>query len=659
MILDAKGIPYDGAPSDSRSLQDGEALIVAGRSVLFKDWGLERAVKDGLKSSVWVYRAVRVIAQNAVTVPFFVHKKGMVVDNHPLNTLLTNPSILMPSEEFWEIIYSQMLLAGHSLVICPDYMIGGPVPDFMLSTNPDAVTAIYDQDKKRIIKYKSGDEEFKPQQILTFRLIDPTSQLKSISPLQASAKIVDTDIDALTWNRDQVRNGGIPKGFISFKTPVKPQAAREAEERIAQTYSRTGLGIGVLGSDASFLKVSDSTNELDFNTSRKLNREEILAAFGVPPQLVGIQDSSTYNNFETSERVFWQETIIPFTNVVSRQLNYYFRYFLAPGEKISPVLSGVAALRSYISGVSESSLNYYRMGVPVREINDLFKIGIPEYKGWDTSLTKTLPATVTAPSPDERSSPAVFYTPENRLIPSYKRSLREEEMEMDEIAQKWADFYLNVLTRMGESFIVHVESLKDEGIVPVSIEETIHQYQKDFMALLNDHYLEAALRMSEKVALVKRSSELEESLRKYFDDEGVALQEYGHISDTTVNAILAIIRDGYDDGLSVTEISARLSESGVLSASRALTISRTVTGTAGSMGQFLNAKSNGAKFKTWNVADASARPLHLSRSGETVEINSVFGKVLSPNGAYPRYPLDPNLHISDRINCRCSLTFSV
>lgn len=130
-----------------------------------------------------------------------------------------------------------------------------------------------------------------------------------------------------------------------------------------------------------------------------------------------------------------------------------------------------------------------------------------------------------------------------------------------------------------------------------------------------------------------------------------------YITETTRNQINGIISDSFGEQVAVTEISSRIRDVFPdMKSGRALTIARTETLSAVSMGQNLKVQEfkqqfprEAAKMKRmWITAqDDRVRDTHISNDGVSVEIGEKF-----PNGL--EYPRDPSGDASEVINCRCT-----
>jgi hypothetical protein len=125
--------------------------------------------------------------------------------------------------------------------------------------------------------------------------------------------------------------------------------------------------------------------ELEFIEGIKISREEICAAFNVPPCMVGILDKATYSNYQQAEDIFWKQTILPKlrrikpiinnTIITKYDKNIYFDFDL----------SGVLALQDDYETLSNIATKFFNIGIPPKQIIEKLNLPFEEYNGWDES----------------------------------------------------------------------------------------------------------------------------------------------------------------------------------------------------------------------------------------------------------------------------------
>ena len=135
------------------------------------------------------------------------------------------------------------------------------------------------------------------------------------------------------------------------------------------------------------------------------------------------------------------------------------------------------------------------------------------------------------------------------------------------------------------------------------------------------------------------------------------------VHQTLIDAIVQVIAKGYEDNISVAEITRNLQNKFGWYKAQALRIARTETTTATNYATVLAAENSDFELeKTWiSVQDnRTRRPPnsiydHLDMNGVKVDLNKPF----FTSGEEIMYPGDPNAKAGNVINCRCKIVFTV
>ena len=359
------------------------------------EWTTKNAVKNGYAASGWVYRAVSLISGHISSIPWSVVNSttGEKLADHPITTLLAHPNPEFSRMDFFELISSWQQLSGEAYIKKVEGADGQTAEIWPIS--PDRIAPIEGQGSKLIEGYEILNEkgvkvkssEYTTENTISVRFLDPANPCRGIGPLQVAAKSVDIDLDQLSWNKAAMQNRGVLDGVFTFDRTLDATAYDTVKKKIKELFSgpKNARDIGVIGSNAKYQRLSLTPAEMDFITSRRFNREEIFIIFGIPPQLAGVQDASTYNNYATSMRIFWELTLIPILDDIKDTFNFAFADELDAGTEIGYDVSSIPALKQTHREKGEISRMYHTMGVPVSALNDMFQLGIPEYEGWDIS----------------------------------------------------------------------------------------------------------------------------------------------------------------------------------------------------------------------------------------------------------------------------------
>lgn len=637
--------PWFRKKRERRNYAVADAWQTKMEQPVYTSWTLEKAVKEGYRANGWVYRAVNLITKAAASVPWkVVNEDGESLPKHHISVLLDRPNPHISRQDLFELIISWLELSGNSYL---KKVQSGERTVELWPISPDRLRPVPAKDVSEWLAGYALDESngvsFESEDIIHHKFFNPANPLLGIAPLEAAAKTVDCDNEQQDFNKAAMQNRGVVDGVMTFEREFEDQkdadvVADSLNERHAGP--KNARRIRVVGSNARYHRMSLTPVEMDFGVSRKFNRDEIFIILGVPPQYAGAQESSTYNNYSTSELIFWLSTVIPLLDDLADTFTHSLHSELNPGEKIQPDLSNVPVLRAALFTKSETAEKLFKMGVPFKQLNAVFKFGFNEFPGWDVPMPSQ--------STTEKAS-----AERKRLTLIEKRAVDDEQDEIENTAE-------NIMKPVFEELFekqrkaIFADFDKTGG---ANVTEIIEDSNDDWEKTLNGFYVTIGVKFGSDITIEKRQAEDEISalLEEYLDEEKLVLTEVSFISDTTVSLILQQMEEGLEQGWATKELQQAIIDVGTFSPARALMLARTITGNAANLGQWKSAELSGATHKTWITAGFEVRDSHKKMQGKTVKIDEDFkiGKEKA------RYPLDNRLSPGNRVNCRCTLTYEV
>ena len=640
------------------TISDSSIFMASGSKAVWSTFTVNKAVKDGYKISGWVYRAVSMIANSASVVPFIVvDKEGTRMEDHPIDILLQNPHPFLTRKQVSTLIILWLQLAGEgyfkkvkdgaSVVeiwpISPDRL--API----VSTETGQMISGYEE--KGVRGKTKVSSEYTFDNTFSIRLLDPSNPVTGISPLEVAARAVDLDNNQQDWNASTMQNRGVVDGVFTFDRDLTKEQHSTILSMVKEKFSgilnaRAPL---VVGSNAKYTRLGLNAIEIDYLNSRKFNREEIFIVYGVPPQLAGVQDSMTYDNFGSADRVFWESTLIPLVVDIADQYNLAFAEELGEDYKVIPDTSNVKALKKGEKEKSEIAKAYYEMDVPMSAINKKLELGIEEYEGWDKPKSSKVQV-VDEPKTEGRSVVLIkdeYRSAEsdterkdgfsrNMLQPAVEEMLQEQQLK---IFSDVDESGMDDLTWTATPTDKWVETFSDiSRVVAADFAGTVVVEER-----------------GQKLSMDYRNEDVDAEIEAYLEKEKVILNDLKNINATTADKIIIQVQYAIENDLDVAEFKQALIDTGIFSSARARTIADTTIGTFASIGQVSGARSAGATHKIWTTSLTEVRDIHVKRNKEKVGLDSKFSVQVGSVG--PRFPLDPDTDASDRINCRCSMTF--
>lgn len=320
-------------PVETKASLGATHILLDGKhEYAMKDW--KAYAQEGYGQNPTIYRCISLIAQNFAKVPLLIKdSKGDIIENHPVEALLNRPNPDEGGVEFRTAACSWYLLTGNAFMEIQkegdtsqlwhyqpyEMSVQGagkmPAQYTFMPGKPGAKT--WDVD------IRNGESDMLHWRTFT---PSPSSPRFGQAPLCAGARAGDTYNAGTDWRYNALKNGGSIKGLLNI--PGIDIKQREQLERIIkESFSgeRNADKIGVLNADAKFQTLGMNMKDADWLQGSKLNAQEIASVFGVPTQMLGIEGSQTFANYEQARLSFWLDTVMPVLDLYVSELTRFLR----------------------------------------------------------------------------------------------------------------------------------------------------------------------------------------------------------------------------------------------------------------------------------------------------------------------------------------------
>jgi HK97 family phage portal protein len=171
-----------------------------------------------------------------------------------------------------------------------------------------------------------GKRIFKREEIVHFHGYNPSDDVNGSSPIESLRRVLAEDYEASRMREQTLRNGARVSGYL--RRPLEaPDWGTEARTRFKrgwrQQYAGNGPEAGgtpVLEDGMEFVPASWNSEELQYIQVRKLTREEVAAAYHIPPPMVGILDHATFGNIEEQHKMLYMDTLGPWLTDLKEEI---------------------------------------------------------------------------------------------------------------------------------------------------------------------------------------------------------------------------------------------------------------------------------------------------------------------------------------------------
>jgi len=295
-------------------------------------WDIERAYREGFQKITWVQRCIDAIAGNQARLSIILRK-----DNSRDGQILTGRRALRSplidifntksndAENAFIFRYrlsSQLLMSSRGAFI--EKIKGRDGRLIGLSLLPPQFTAPIPHEKTFVAGYEvnlpNGNKILmKKEDVLWIRRPHPLDPYLSLTPMESAGIAIEIENLAKVYNRNYLMNDGRPGGILVVKGEIDDDDKDELRNRFRGNIGRAGHTT-VISSDEGVDYVDTSANPRDaaYVQMRQIQKEEILAAFGVPESVIGNASGRTFANAAEEHRVFWNETMLPHLDLLAR-----------------------------------------------------------------------------------------------------------------------------------------------------------------------------------------------------------------------------------------------------------------------------------------------------------------------------------------------------
>ena len=639
-------------PLMMRVFSDTYSMLSRPGQPVYTDITNRKAIREGYKMAIPVYRAIRTIVQAASGIPWMVlDKNGEEIEGHPFTKAWSNPNPEFSGQDNMEFIIAHLILNGNSY-LRPLYR--GKIPYEFWIEMPDLVSPIPASNREDWIKgYQYNINGVKVtlerEAILHFKQLDPGNLFVGMGAIQPGGRVIDTYNEALDTQKVSMQNRGMPSGHLFPDEPMTPEQFDDFKRKFKSQYlNKTNKREPWLyPRKMQWIEASQTAVEMDYTNSQAQLMRQIAAAIGVDPWWIGDKANSTYNNVQEARKALYEDVALPLLDDVKATLNLKVAPLYGNGEVITYDVSNVPALRADMGLKIVQAKDLWAMGLPFEQINNKLELGFEEFPGWEVGYlpfsVAPVGSSIESPSPDDeetgqKSLSTIDPDSEEYKTQEWKRIDSRRQSYWALLTDKFAPMYeeigkvaaASVKGDIKKNVIAAIDKQSDKWVktmtaVDFTIIEDFGNHLKAF-----DLYT-AAIR-----AWVKKH----------------AAENVVTILDTQKAEMAKLIKLGIDNELTNAQISQSIrSFYKDRTSFMSQRVARTETTQASSFGQKQAAKQEGRKKKRWlSSRDDRVRDSHAAMDGQVVDIDGTFSNGCTEPGLCD----DP----AEAIQCRCVLQFT-
>jgi HK97 family phage portal protein len=608
---------------------------------------------------IWYYSSVYAISSSLAQIPLRLYaldrkgqRQGEVLDGVFYN-LINRPNPFETYYDFIENLVSYLELTGDTYI----EKNHPTAPTQLYVLRPDFVE-VKTSAKNLVEEYLYKPDgvplaRFSPKEIIHVRYFHPRSEVYGFSFTQASVQSAILDFEAIKFQKKFFKQGGAIDKYITIKKELSPEEYKRFKQEVLAEYSGTENAHKpmVLDNDGKLAAIGVDFDKVMLKEQRDLNRDEIFSGAGVPPIMANLlAGKETYNNAQTQEKAFWQNTIIPKARKVESKFNV--ELFWPIGFEVAFDFSGIVALQEDQLKKAQTAQTLVQGGIMTADEVRSTLYGMPGLP--EDYVPPAPPSTSFQASVNNIAKAAVSKVKTQQAKRQLLDLLEKNEEEIWKGLKPWFKEVSSKLTTKLKSIqkaampeIATVLDAETLALVDTLIEEntkasarTLDSTYKRITGRPLSEDQQTTLKGKVKDSIEDWAEESADSIVETMSKRTTLFLDRAFKNDMSMEDMTEGIQDIFEGDDREEYPWARM-------------IARTEATKVTNSANLDAITEAGFNAKTWIAGGGpNGRDDHTAMDGVTIAINEDF---VLPSGVKMAYPGDPNADVSELANCRCGI----
>jgi len=339
---------------------------------IYQQWysaDYETFAREGFGLNSLIYSAImyKVRAQSMAPLRAYtgdIQNPEPLPEDHPLSRLVKRPNPQMSWAEFQGYCTVSLNLDGNAFIaVRRDENTNTPTE--LLPLRPDRVR-ILPSKRRELLGFAYIPEgqtaqdnavPILPEDMIHVKLPNPMDRFegwgRGMSPLSCIAYSADVDNAVTKFVKIFFERGAMVRSILKVDSSLDRDTIEAIKERWREQYGgyENWADVGVLDQGVEHERLGLTFEEMGFLSVDERNEARVLGPFGVPGILVGSRLGlmrSTYSNYETARRSFWEDTFKPELGLFEDEYSYFLRMDRDPSAFVAFDFSEVPALQQNV-----------------------------------------------------------------------------------------------------------------------------------------------------------------------------------------------------------------------------------------------------------------------------------------------------------------------
>lgn len=246
------------------------------------------------------------------------------IAEHDILDLLGQPNPQQDGYEFQHALITSFLVGGEAPVEKVRNLSGTRVVQLQLM-RPDRFGPIVDA-KQGLVGYQyvvgTQGYGYDPDEIMFWKLSNPTNEWRGLSPLTAARLSIDTDLASGRYNKTFMGNSAIPGGVLETDMDLLSRERKEIRgewESVHRTVNRAGR-VAVLDKGLKFNGTSLSMRDAQWLEGREFDRQAICVVYRISPSIIGIEGTANRSEAEALVRSWYKGPVRSLARRIEQKL---------------------------------------------------------------------------------------------------------------------------------------------------------------------------------------------------------------------------------------------------------------------------------------------------------------------------------------------------
>jgi HK97 family phage portal protein len=284
------------------------------------------------RQQLWVYVCVNKLSRACARLPLKTYTRSDATNEReedrtaPVAKLLRKPWPLARAFKFTEYAVGCLGIYGNATFV--KFRGGNGRTPVELWPLPWRQVEVILGDSKPIDAYRwtgrNGMKKmFLPEDIVHFAWFNPNgTEPWGVSPLEPLATTLALEDAGQRYAVSSFGNAARPASFISSERNLTKLQREELRAEIEASYGgpENAFKVALLDNGLDWKPIAHSAREQELISNRQMTREEVCAAYDIPPPMVGILDHATYSNIDQQHWMLYMDTLGPLLKMIEDTL---------------------------------------------------------------------------------------------------------------------------------------------------------------------------------------------------------------------------------------------------------------------------------------------------------------------------------------------------